>query len=75
LILTKLYTSFLIHFLAASGILSLLFVASALGGVIEDFEYLSVDDMCELLPQDTSFLHPNTCDSWVRCATNYSVLE
>ncbi|KAH8257519.1 hypothetical protein KR038_011021, partial [Drosophila bunnanda] len=53
--------------LAASGILSLLFVASALGGVIEDFEYLSVEDMCGLLPQDTSLLRPSTCDNWVRC--------
>ncbi|KAH8364088.1 hypothetical protein KR084_002487 [Drosophila pseudotakahashii] len=65
----------MLRILSASAILSLLFVASALGGVIEDFEYLSVDAMCELLPQDTSFLRPNTCDNWVRCATNYSVLE
>ncbi|XP_044317512.1 peritrophin-48 [Drosophila rhopaloa] len=59
----------------ASGILSLLLVASALGDVIDDFEYLSVGEMCDLLPQETSFLRPSTCDSWVTCAGNYSVLE
>ncbi|XP_017059497.1 peritrophin-48 [Drosophila ficusphila] len=60
----------------ASGILSLLFVASALGGVIEDFEYLSVEDICELLPLDTIFLRPNTCNTWVKCAANnYTSLE
>ncbi|KAI8036678.1 hypothetical protein M5D96_010479 [Drosophila gunungcola] len=61
--------------IGASGILSLLFVASCLGDVIEDFEYLSVSEMCELLPPETSFLRPNTCDSWVSCAGNYTNLE
>ncbi|XP_017103953.2 peritrophin-48 [Drosophila bipectinata] len=59
----------------ASGILSLLFVASALGSVIEDFEYLEVSDMCGLLPLGTNFLRPNTCDNWVSCAGNFSVFE
>ncbi|XP_030373045.1 peritrophin-44 [Scaptodrosophila lebanonensis] len=36
---------------------------------IEDFERLNDSDMCALLPQDTSFLRPNTCNSWVRCGS------
>ncbi|KAH8303641.1 hypothetical protein KR018_009415, partial [Drosophila ironensis] len=59
----------------ASGVLTLLFVASALGSVIEDFEYLQVPDMCALMPQNTNFLHPNTCDMWVTCAGNLTALE
>ncbi|KAH8379328.1 hypothetical protein KR009_004200, partial [Drosophila setifemur] len=59
----------------ASAILTLLFVANALGSLIDDFEYLSVGEMCELLPQNTTFLMPNTCNNWVACGNNTHSLE
>jgi len=54
--------------------LTLVGIVSA-GGKISDFQMLSVREMCEFLPSDTSFLRPNTCNYWVRCPSNNTSLE
>ncbi|XP_022221046.2 peritrophin-48 [Drosophila obscura] len=56
----------------ARGILPLLALAclaagALAGNTIDEFEYLSVQEMCALLPWETSFLRPTTCDNWVTC--------
>ncbi|XP_034482531.1 peritrophin-44 [Drosophila innubila] len=45
------------------------------GKMISDFPKLSVQQMCELMPADTSFLRPHTCNYWVRCPANNTSLE
>ncbi|XP_023173097.2 peritrophin-44 [Drosophila hydei] len=62
----------------ARGVLSLLVltvVALATGSKIDDFEYLSMTEMCDLLPLDTSFLRPNTCNYWVHCPSHTTTIE
>ncbi|KAM8708403.1 hypothetical protein ACLKA7_015384 [Drosophila subpalustris] len=45
------------------------------GSMITDFSNLSVGEMCSLMPSDTSFLRPHTCNYWVRCPANNTSLE
>ncbi|KAH8411162.1 hypothetical protein KR222_009263, partial [Zaprionus bogoriensis] len=59
---------------AALLVLTLASIAKA-GRMLSEFEYLTVDEMCDLLPQDSSFLRPNTCNYWVRCPANNISLE
>ncbi|EDV96592.1 peritrophin-44 [Drosophila grimshawi] len=42
---------------------------------MDDFEHLTMTEMCELLPSDQSFLRPNTCNYWVRCPANGNNME
>lgn len=64
--------------IVARGVLPLLVlavVALASGSKLADFESLSISEMCELLPTDTSFLRPNTCNYWVHCPSYTTALE
>lgn len=54
--------------------LTLVGVASAVSK-LDDFDHLTTVEMCELLPSDTSFLRPNTCNNWVTCPINGTTIE
>lgn len=45
------------------------------GSMIDEFEDLTVREMCELMPLGVSILRPNTCNYWVRCPGNGTSLE
>lgn len=45
------------------------------GSVIENFEDLTVKEICDLLPESSSILRPNTCNYWVRCPRTNANLE
>ncbi|KAH8370037.1 hypothetical protein KR093_001989, partial [Drosophila rubida] len=55
-------------------VLALVGAANA-ASMIDDFPYLTVSEMCELLPSNTKLLRPNTCNYWVRCPTYNNSLE
>ncbi|XP_017841414.1 peritrophin-48 [Drosophila busckii] len=55
-------------------LLALVALASA-SSKISEFEYLSSYQICDLVPDDTSLLRPNTCNHWIRCPINGSSLE
>lgn len=43
--------------------------------MIENFEDLTVKEICDLLPAGSSILRPNTCNYWVRCPNINGTLE